>query len=93
MSLKIDECDKQLKDIVDSFSISDEEYEILNKYIGGDGNGSRVWLGDNHNSEDTAISEVQIKIFSMPFEEMPLHINSLSNIYRIIAKWRLQIGR
>jgi hypothetical protein len=47
--------------------------------------GVSVWLGSNY--------VLIAKLFRMPLEEMPLFINDKNSAVRMIAKWRLEIGK
>jgi hypothetical protein len=90
----LDEVNKQLTALVESFSFTDDEYRVLERYTRRISllNG-RGWLGKSHVPITLPQSVDQIAVLRLPLEDMPLHINGKNPIYRIIARWRLEIGR
>jgi hypothetical protein len=92
MNPELEECNRQLLEVVNSFHITDNEYQMLSNFLRPPYDGKQ-WLGLGYNSESIPVSTDQIKVMSLPLEEMPLYINSGESTIRILAMWRLKIGK
>jgi hypothetical protein len=81
-----------LGDILKKFYFSDYSIEEVRAYL-SPASGYAISRGISLAGSLTRLEEVKMQILAAPIDEMPLLINSVLNTAKIIAIWRLSIGR